>query len=101
MIKKFVKIIGLHNVFNVSDSVLDITSIKEEMQSEINQNSILFLTASEDSVYGYPDGNKYIWTMGTLYPTNGGESATTDDVTSKTTVGYIKPDTVISKGTSL
>ncbi len=70
MIKKFVKITGLHNVFNVSDSDLDITSIKEEMQSEINQNSILFLTASEDTLYGYPDGTKYIWTMNTLYPTN-------------------------------
>jgi hypothetical protein len=40
------------------------------MRSEINQNSILFLTASEDTSYGYLDGNKYIWTMGTLYPTN-------------------------------
>lgn len=68
MIKKFVKITGLHNVFNVSDSDLDITSIKEELQSEINQNSILFLTASEDTSYGYPDGTKYIWIMGTLYP---------------------------------
>ena len=70
MARKFVKATGLHNIFNTSGSTLDITSIKESVQSKVNQNSIVFLTASEDAIYGYPDGTKYIWTMNTLYPTN-------------------------------
>lgn len=70
MARKFVKATGLHNIFNTSGSTLDITSIKESVQSKVNQNSIVFLTASEDAIYGYPDGSKYIWTMNTLYPTN-------------------------------
>lgn len=70
MARKFVKATGLHNIFNTSGSTLDITSIKESVQSKVNQNSIVFLTASEDASYGYSDGSKYIWTMNTLYPTN-------------------------------
>lgn len=70
MARKFVKATGLHNIFNTSGSTLDITSIKESVQSKVNQNSIVFLTASEDASYGYPDGTNYIWTMNTLYPTN-------------------------------
>lgn len=70
MARKFVKATGLHNIFNTSGSTLDITSIKESVQSKVNQNSIVFLTASEDASYGYPNDSKYIWTMNTLYPTN-------------------------------
>ena len=70
MARKFVKATGLHNIFNTSGSTLDITSIKESVQSKVNQSTIVFLTASEDAIYGYPDGTKYIWTMNTLYPTN-------------------------------
>lgn len=70
MARKFVKATGLHNIFNTLGSTLDITSIKEDVQSKVNQTSIVFLTASEDAIYGYPDGTKYIWTMNTLYPTN-------------------------------
>lgn len=70
MARKFVKATGLHNIFNTSGSTLDITSIKESVQSKVNQTTIAFLTASSDAIYGYPDGTKYIWTMNTLYPTN-------------------------------
>ena len=73
MAKKFVKAIGLHNVFNVSTSetAFDITSIKSSAQSKVNQNSIVFLTAtSDDEQYGYNKGSKYIWTHSELYPTN-------------------------------
>jgi len=71
MAKKFVKATGLHNVFNVSGSTLDITSIKPSVQSKVNQDSIVFLTATfEDEPYGYNKGSKYIWTHNELYPTN-------------------------------
>ena len=71
MARKFVKATGLHNVFNVSGSTLDITSIKPSVQSKVNQNSIVFLTATfEDEQYGYNEGSKYIWTHNELYPTN-------------------------------
>lgn len=71
MARKFVKATGLHNIFNTSGSTLDITSIKEDVQSKVNQNSIVFLTATfEDEQYGYNDGSKYIWTHNELYPTN-------------------------------
>lgn len=73
MAQKFVKAIGLHNVFNVSasETALDITSIKSSAQSKVNQNSIVFLTAtSDDEQYGYNEGSKYIWTHSELYPTN-------------------------------
>ena len=71
MAQKFVKAIGLHNVFNTSGSTIDITSIKESAQSKVNQNSIVFLTAtSDDEQYGYSEGSKYIWTHSELYPTN-------------------------------
>lgn len=72
MAQKFVKANGLHNVFSTSsETTLDITSIKPSAQSKVNQNSIVFLTAtSGDEQYGYNEGSKYIWTHGELYPTN-------------------------------
>lgn len=73
MAQKFVKATGLHNVFDVSTSgtALDITSINSSAQSKVNQNSIVFLTAtSDDEQYGYSEGSKYIWTHSELYPTN-------------------------------
>ena len=70
MARKFVKAIGLHNIFEVSGSTLDLTRIKVSVQNKVNETSIVFLTASGDSSYGYPDNTKYIWTMNTLYPTN-------------------------------
>lgn len=71
MARKFVKATGLHNIFNaVSDTSLDLTSIKQSVQSKVNETTIVFLTASGDASYGYPNDSKYIWTMNTLYPTN-------------------------------
>ena len=70
MARKFVKAIGLHNIFEVSGSTLDLTRIKTSVQNKVNETSIVFLTASGDSSYGYSDDTKYIWTMNTLYPTN-------------------------------
>ena len=71
MARKFIKVIGLHNIFNaISDTSLNLTSIKESVQSKVNETSIVFLTALNDTSYGYPDNSKYIWTMNTLYPTN-------------------------------
>lgn len=71
MAQKFVKATGLHNVFVTNNSSLNITQIKEDVQSKVNQNSIVFLTAdSSDTQYGYDEGSKYIWTHNELYPTN-------------------------------
>lgn len=72
MAKKFVKVSGLHNIFNAtSATTLDITSIKTEVADRVNSNSIVFITAdSGDVQYGYPNGFKYIWTCNELYPTN-------------------------------
>ena len=49
MAQKFVKAIGLHNVFSTSsESTLDITSILPSAQAKVNQNSIVFLTANDE-----------------------------------------------------
>ena len=71
MAQLLIKAIGLHNIFVVSGNTLDITSIKPSVQSKVSQESIVFLTATEDDEqYGYSNGSKYIWTHGELYPTN-------------------------------
>ena len=90
MAKKFIKAIGLHNVFNVVDSALDITSIKETLQYKVNQNSIIFITAQDDSSYGYPDGTKYIWTHNELYCSN--TYSVVDETASSETSFTIQPN---------
>lgn len=65
MAKRFVKVIGLYNIFVVSNNILDITSIRLDVQEKVNYDSIVFLTATEeDEQYGYPNGSKYIWVHG-------------------------------------
>lgn len=71
MSKKFVKVFGLHNIFNASGSTLDITSIKSSVSNKVDGDSIVFITADQHDVqYGYPNNAKYIWTHNEIYPTN-------------------------------
>ena len=57
MAKKFVEVIGLHNIFNADELQLNTSSLKEDVKAKANENSILFITAdSTDITYGYtPD----------------------------------------------
>ncbi len=72
MAQKFVEVLGLSNVFNpASSTALDTTTLKPEVASKANSNSILFMTAiAADEQYGYPANTKYIWTRGKLYNAN-------------------------------
>ena len=72
MAQKFVEVLGLSNVFNpASSTALDTTTLKPEVASKANSNSILFMTAiAADEQYGYPADTKYIWTRGKLYNAN-------------------------------
>ena len=72
MAQKFVEVLGLSNVFNpASSTALDTATLKPEVASKANSNSILFMTAiAADEQYGYPADTKYIWTRGKLYNAN-------------------------------
>lgn len=71
MPKIFVKVVGLHNVFNKkSESSLNLSSIKSDVSTSINKDSILFLTATEkDNQFGFQTDSKYIWAQNDLYST--------------------------------
>ena len=60
MAQKFVEVLGLSNVFNpASSTALDTTTLKPEVASKANSNSILFMTAiAADEQYGYPADTK-------------------------------------------
>lgn len=72
MAKRFINATGLHKIFNTgSETTLDITSIRDDVSNNVNENSIIFLTAdSSDEIYGYEHDSKYIWAQSSLYPTN-------------------------------
>jgi len=63
MAKRFINATGLHKIFNTgSETTLDITSIRDDVSNNVNENSIIFLTAdSSDEIYGYEHDSKYIW----------------------------------------
>ena len=66
----FVKAIGFHNIFDVSDNTYNISELKSSV-TKANKNSIIFITAdSTDEDYGYMSGSTYIWTHGELYSCN-------------------------------
>ena len=68
MAKKFVDVTGLHNVFDVSGSQLNTSTIKESARNEADDYSILFITAdSTDITYGYDSGSRWIWANRKLY----------------------------------
>lgn len=78
MAKKFVKVNGLHNVFEASANIASST-IKSGASASVDANSILFITADADDVtlFGsdYPsmkEGAHYIWAQGVLHDTNSG-----------------------------
>lgn len=98
MAKKFVKALGLHNIFNATSATeLDITSIKTEVADRVNSNSIVFITADNGDVqYGYINGSKYIWTCNELYPTN--ESQITLNNVTTASASFYAPTTSGSNG---
>lgn len=78
MAKKFVKVNGLHNVFEASANIASST-IKSGASASVDANSILFITADADDeeIFGgsYPsmkEGAHYIWAQGVLHDTNSG-----------------------------
>lgn len=78
MAKKFVKVNGLHNVFEASANIASST-IKSGASASVDANSILFITADADDeeLFGsdYPsmkEGAHYIWAQGVLHDTNSG-----------------------------
>ena len=74
MAKKFVDVVGLHNVFDVSGSQLNTSTIKQSARSEADDYSILFITTDDtDTTYGYDSGSRWIWANGKLY--NGNDSS--------------------------
>ena len=71
MAKKFVDVVGLHNVFETNESQLDISTIRDSAKDRADNYSILFITADDtDSTYGYDSGSRWIWTNGKLYDCN-------------------------------
>jgi len=108
MAKKFVKVNGLHNVFEVSANITSST-IKSGASASVDANSILFITAdaADVTLFGsdYPsmkEGAHYIWAQGVLHDTNSGimdAKSGSDwidvDVTGKTaTVSHSESDVV-------
>ena len=78
MAKKFVKVNGLHNVFEASANIASST-IKSGASASVDANSILFITADaeDEELFGgsYPsmkEGAHYIWAQGVLHDTNSG-----------------------------
>lgn len=68
--KIFVKVTGLHNIFNVSENTYDISELKSSVTTA-DENSIIFITAdSTDEQYNYSAGSTYIWTHGELFNCN-------------------------------
>jgi len=93
----FVKVTGLHNIFNVSNNTYDISELKSSVTTA-DENSIIFITAdSTDETYDYMSGSTYIWTHGELYNCNDSVIPLKSEVVSSSIT--IKPYIMYNLGT--
>lgn len=102
MQKRFVKAVGLHNIFNeLNSSTLDLSSIKNDVSTSVNNESIVFLTAdSSDASFGYDVSTKYIWAQNDIYASVGDGLKTETVQEVQDTSYYITPQTIIVDKTS-
>ena len=70
MAKKFVRINGLHSIFDTGDTIYNTSSLSESVDPNIiSELSVCFITADgtdHDYYSGY--SGTYIWTHGILFP---------------------------------
>ena len=103
MAKKFVEVTGLHNIFDVDStgSSLNTEVLKESVSAKANSNSILFITTKDDSAYGYPDGQRYIWTRGKLFNSNNTSEGHIYDSTKDSLVEGVNTNYSINQATGV
>ena len=71
MAKKFIKVEGLTNIFNVVDGKLVTTSLKSDL-SVADEHSVFYIIATEDDEpYGYTAGKTYTYANGIFENGNG------------------------------